>query len=388
MSITFCVEAHSEAEDDALASENAPTLNVHNTGGWTLLAVLGIEPDHYGTIDAADLLARIDAGPGGPIPEHPGLDYFVARSAEYGAKPRPHSGFGAWRGVGHDRDLARCTLRWRPVGERAVFAVIGPAYVLEVPMLLNGKRLVITGVRSSDSIAFAVARRAQEDGAEIVVTALPRVLDVAKDLANELPDPPEVLEFDATSPESVRQLSEELGRRWDRIDGALHAIAFAPRSCVGGDILNVPWSDVGVGIHTSTYSLKSLTEAVFPFMTSNGGSIVALDFDARVTWPGYNWMGVAKAGLESLARYLARDLGRYRIRVNLVSAGPLSSISAGAVEGFDEGQTRWSERAPLGWDGTDLAPTANACIALFSDLFPATTGEMIHVDGGAHFLGD
>jgi meromycolic acid enoyl-[acyl-carrier-protein] reductase len=261
-------------------------------------------------------------------------------------------------------------------------------YVEEVDVLLEGKRLVVTGVRNSDSLAFAVARRAQEEGAEVVLTALGRALEAAKDLAGELPERPDVLEFDATSPESVSLLSEELGRRWDRIDGALHAIAFAPRSCIGGDILTVPWSDVGVGIHSSTYSLSSLTQAVFPFMRSNGGSIVALDFDARVTWSGYNWMGVAKAGLESLARYLARDLGQYRIRVNLVAAGPISSSAADAVEGAEFGRTVWSERAPLGWDAGDMAPTANACIALFSDLFPATTGEMIHVDGGFHVRGD
>lgn len=255
-------------------------------------------------------------------------------------------------------------------------------------MLLAGKRLVITGLRSSDSIALAVARRAQEEGAEVVLTALGRVLDTSTDLAHELPDPPDVLEFDATSPESVQRLSQELAQRWDRVDGVLHAIAFAPRSCIGGDILAVPWSDVSVAVHTSTYSLKALTEAVLPLMTEHGGSIVALDFDSQVTWPGYNWMGVAKAGLESLARYLARDLGKYQIRVNLVAAGPIASISAGAVEGFDESQTAWSTRAPLSWDGTDLVPTANACIALFSDLFTATTGEMIHVDGGVHFLGE
>ena len=255
-------------------------------------------------------------------------------------------------------------------------------------MLLEGKRLVVTGVRNADSLAFAVARRAQEEGADVVLTALPRTWDAAKDLAGELPERPDVLEFDATSPDSVSHLSEELGRRWDRIDGALHAIAFAPRSCIGGDVLSVPWSDVGLGIHTSTYSLGALTQAVFPFMSSHGGSIVALDFDARVTWAGYNWMGVAKAGLESLARYLARDLGPYGIRVNLVAAGPIASSSADAVEGADDARTTWSERAPLGWNATDIAPTANACVALFSDLFPATTGEMIHVDGGVHIRGD
>lgn len=255
-------------------------------------------------------------------------------------------------------------------------------------MMLDGKRLVITGIRSADSLALAVARRAQEEGADIVLTALGRAVDAARELAATLPTPADVLEFDATSPESVEQLTGELTKRWDRVDGALHAIAFAPRSCIGGDMLSVPWSDVGVGIHSSAYSLKSLTEAVYPLMKSSGGSIVGLDFDARVTWPGYNWMGVAKAALESLSRYLARDLGPDGIRVNLVAAGPLASISASAVEGSDKSQAEWDDRAPLGWDGTNAEPTANACIALLSDLFPATTGEMIHVDGGAHFLGD
>lgn len=255
-------------------------------------------------------------------------------------------------------------------------------------MLLDGKKLVITGVRNRNSLALAVAKRAQAEGADIVLTALGRAMDEAKILAAELRKPSEVLELDATSPESVERLTANLSDRWDHVDGVLHAIAFGPRSCVGGEMLGAPWSDVGMAVHTSAYSLKSLTEAVFPLMKANGGSIVGLDFDSRFTWAGYNWMGVAKAALESLSRYLARDLGEYGIRVNLIAAGPIDSISASAVDNFEDTQAKWSRRAPLGWDGTNLLPTANACIALLSDLFPATTGEMIHVDGGVHFLGD
>ena len=255
-------------------------------------------------------------------------------------------------------------------------------------MLLSGKRLLITGIRNSDSLAAAVARRAQDEGAELVLTAMGRARESAMEVVASLPHPVELLEFDATSPHAAAHLRCQLLDHWDSLDGALHAIAFAPRSCVGGDMFGASWSDVSTGIHTSTYSLKVVAEAVTPLMMTSGGSIVALDFDSRVSWSGYNWMGVAKSALESLTRYLARDLGQHGIRVNLVASGPIASISAAAVERFDDGQEAWSRRAPLGWDGTDLRPTADACIALFSDLLVATTGEMIHVDGGVHFMGD
>ncbi|MET1002140.1 MAG: enoyl-ACP reductase FabI [Acidimicrobiia bacterium] len=254
--------------------------------------------------------------------------------------------------------------------------------------LLAGKRIVITGVRNTDSLALAVARRALEEGAEIVLTSLGRAAESAAGVAATLDPIPDILEFDATDPGSAQRLATSLGERWDRVDAALHAIAFSPRSCVSGPMLDTPWSDVSTAVHTSAYSLKSLTEALFPLMRTHGGSIVALDFDSRVVWPGYNWMGVAKSALESITRYLARELGTHQIRLNLIAAGPITSTSAAAVEGFDTGQAHWSRRAPLGWNGADLTPTANACIALMSDLFTATTGEMIHVDGGVHFLGD
>jgi enoyl-[acyl-carrier protein] reductase I len=155
---------------------------------------------------------------------------------------------------------------------------------------------------------------------------------------------------------------------------------------MGGNFLNTSWEDVATAIHASTYSLKALAVATLPLMTG-GGSIVGLDFDARLTWPGYDWMGVAKAGLESCARYLARDLGGKGIRVNLVSAGPLRTMAAKSIPGFDRFEGLWGERAPLGWNINDPEPAARGCVALLSDWFPATSGEIVHVDGGAHAIG-
>jgi enoyl ACP reductase len=252
-------------------------------------------------------------------------------------------------------------------------------------MLLQGKRLVVTGVLADSSIAFAVARLAQEQGAEIVLTSFGRAMRLTERAAKRLPAEPEILELDVTNPEHLDRLTEALRSRWGRVDGVLHAVAFAPAACLGGDILRAGWDDVATTLHVSAFSLKSLAGAVLPLMEFGGGSIVALDFDARQAWPAYDWMGVAKAALESTARYLARDLGRHHIRVNLVSAGPLRTLAAkGIGAGFDDIEETWNGRAPLGWDSRDAAPVAQACVALLSDWFPATTGEMIHVDGGFH----
>jgi len=115
--------------------------------------------------------------------------------------------------------------------------------------------------------------------------------------------------------------------------------------------------------------------------------LLGLDFDATVTWPFYDWMGVSKAALESTCRYLARDLGPKNVRVNLIAAGPLYTTAAKGIPGFDEFGPMWQRRAPIGWDTSDPIPTAKACVAMFSDWFPATTGEIIHVDGGVHSQG-
>ena len=252
--------------------------------------------------------------------------------------------------------------------------------------LLEGKRLLITGVLTDDSIAFSVAKLAQEHGADIVLTSFGRALRITERVAKKLPATPDVLELDVTSAEHLTALTAALDERWGRVDGALHAIGFAPETCLGGDIMRAEWDDVAVALQVSAYSLKSLAAAVVPLM-KDGGSIVALDFDNRQAWPQYDWMGVAKAALESTARYLARDLGRSGIRVNLVAAGPIRSVAARSIPGFESFEAIWADRAPLGWDVRDAEPVAKACVALFSDLFPATTGEMIHVDGGFHAIG-
>ena len=255
-------------------------------------------------------------------------------------------------------------------------------------MLLDGKKLLITGITNADSIAFPVARLAQEEGAEIVLQSFGRLMSLTQRTARKLPHPPDVIELDVTNPEHFANVREDLERRWGRLDGVLHAIANAnPDTCLGGDIMKARWDDVSQAIHVSTYSLKALAEIAVPLMKENGGSIVGLDFDARQAWPVYDWMGVAKAALESTARYLARDLGPLGIRVNLVAAGPLRSLSARSIPGYDQFEDAWRDRAPLGWDVRNAEPVARACIALLSDLFPATTAEIVHVDGGFHAMG-
>lgn len=252
--------------------------------------------------------------------------------------------------------------------------------------LLEGKRLLITGVLTEASLAFGVAQRAQQEGAEVVLTGVGAGLKHTERAARKLPNEPDVLEFDVADPAHVGLLRDTLGARWDRIDGALHAIGFAPATCLGGNFLDTGWDDVSVALNVSAYSLKALADVVAPLMTE-GGSIVGLDFDAGVSWPAYDWMGVAKSALESTSRYLARYLGPQGIRVNLVSAGPVKTIAARSIPGFSRFEDVWDERAPLGWDVKDSSAVALACVALLSDWFPLTTGEIVHVDGGYHAMG-
>ncbi|MGH9054854.1 MAG: enoyl-ACP reductase FabI [Acidimicrobiales bacterium] len=254
--------------------------------------------------------------------------------------------------------------------------------------LLEGKRLLVTGVLTDDSLAFAVADLAQREGAELVLTGAGRGLSLTRRVAKHLQSPPDVLELDVTVPEHADSVASTLRERWGALDGALHSIAFAPASCLGGGFLDAGWDDVKVAIEISAYSLKLLAAGLRPLLqAAGGGSIVGLDFDATVAWPGYDWMGVAKAALESTARYLARDLGGDGIRVNLVAAGPVRTMAAKSIPGFARFEEVWDDRAPLGWSVTDPSPVARACVALLSDWFPATTGEMVHVDGGYHAMG-
>ena len=252
--------------------------------------------------------------------------------------------------------------------------------------LLDGKRLLITGVLTEASIAFAVARIAQEEGAKIALTGFGRALSLTGRVARRLPDPPPVLELDVTSDAHLADLAEQLRGTLGGLDGVLHAIGFAPESALGNGLLETPWPDVATALQVSTYSLPGLVRACLPLL-DRGASVVGLDFDASQAWPAYDWMGVAKAGLESATRYLARELGPRGIRVNLVAAGPLKTMAARSIPGFGGFEEVWAARAPLGWEASNTEPAARACVALLSDWFPATTGEIVHVDGGVHAVG-
>lgn len=252
--------------------------------------------------------------------------------------------------------------------------------------LLDGKRLLITGVITDASIAFAVAKLAQEEGATVVLTGYGR-MSLVERVARKLPTPAPVVELDVTDPEQLEGLADKVREHVDGIDGVLHSIAFGPPSTLGTDFLDSPWEDVGTAVQVSAYSLKSLATATLPLFDDNGGSLVGLTFDARVAWPAYNWMGVAKAALESTSRYLARELGPRKIRVNTVAAGPLRTMAAKSIPGFDKFEDAWDGRAPLGWDNNDTTPVARTVLALLSDWLPTTTGEMLHADGGFHAVG-
>ena len=252
--------------------------------------------------------------------------------------------------------------------------------------LLDGKRILVTGVLTDSSIAFHVARIAQEQGATVVLTGFGR-MSLVERISKRLPDPPPVIELDVTNTDQLASLADRVSEYADRLDGVVHGIANAPGAALGGNFLNTSWEDVSSAVHVSTYSLKALAMAALPLMREHGGAIVGMDFDASLAWPAYDWMGVAKAGLESCARYLARYLGEYQIRVNLMAAGPLRTMAAKSIPGFEQFEPIWSERAPLGWDLHNHEPAAKACVALLSDWFPATTGEIVHVDGGVHAVG-
>jgi len=255
-------------------------------------------------------------------------------------------------------------------------------------MILEGKRVLVTGVLTEASIAFAVAQTAQQAGAEVLLSGFGRGLSITQKVATRLPRTPDVVELDVTSDEHLAAAAADIDGRWGGLDGLVHAIGFAPQSALGGAFLRTPWEDVATAVQVSTYSFASLAAAMAPLLKqAGGGSIVGLDFDASVAWPGYDWMGVAKAGLESCCRYVARDLGPQGTRVNLVAAGPLRTMAARSIDGFDRFTALWPERAPLGWDVTDAQPVGRAVCALLSDWLPAVTGEVVHVDGGAHAVG-
>ncbi len=252
--------------------------------------------------------------------------------------------------------------------------------------LLADKRLILTGVVRTDSIAHAVAAHAQRAGAEVLLTAFPRDHDLTAAAAADLPRPAAIVDVDVTDPADLDGLSEHLRQHWGQVDGALHAIGFAPRNALGGDFLTAPFEQVSTALHTSAYSYAALARIVREFAPPTGAALVGLDFDAAAAWPVYNWMGVAKAALESVNRYLARDLGPARIRANLIAAGPLHTRAAGGIPDFARLLDAWDARAPLTWDSHDAAPVAETACFLLSDHARAITGEIVHVDGGYHAM--
>ena len=256
-----------------------------------------------------------------------------------------------------------------------------------MPGILEGKKILVTGVLTPASIAFAIAELAQREGADIVLTSFGRAMSLTEKSARRMQPTPDILEMDVNNPAQVSALAESIKQRWGRLDGFVHAIAFAPADALGGNFMTAPWESVQTAFQTSAYSLKAMAQALNPLMV-DGGSIVTLDFDnSTQAWPFYDWMGVCKAALESVTRYQARDLGRQKIRVNALAAGPLKTMAAKGIPGFERFESTWGQRAPLGWDSTDRTPVAKMACVLLSDYSMATTGEIVHVDGGYHAMG-
>ena len=252
--------------------------------------------------------------------------------------------------------------------------------------ILAGKNILVTGVLTDSSIAFHIARLAQEEGAQVILTGFGRGLSLTTRIAGRLPETSPIIELDVTNQEHLDSLADQVRAHVPHLDGVVHSIGFAPETALGGNFLNTAWEDVATAVQVSAYSLKSLTMACHPLF-KDGASVVGLDFDAQVAWPKYDWMGVAKAALESTSRYLARDLGKDNVRINLIAAGPIKTIAAKSIPGFAEFENVWNDRSPLFWDVADPVPAAKGAVALLSDWFPKTTGEIIHVDGGLHAMG-
>jgi meromycolic acid enoyl-[acyl-carrier-protein] reductase len=253
--------------------------------------------------------------------------------------------------------------------------------------ILAGRRILVTGVLTPKSIAYSIAQACQDHGAEVVLTSFGRAMSLTQRSAKRMAPPPDVLEMDITDVTQVRAVAAAVRARWDSLDGVVHAIGFAPEDCLGGHFLEAPWESVATAVHVSAFSLKTLAAEFVPLMPSTGGAVVSLTFDATLAWPLYDWMGPAKAALEAVARYLARDLGRAHVRVNTISAGPLETMAAKSIPGFGTLKDAWAGQAPLGWDAADVGPVADAAVFLLSEMARGISGEVIHVDGGYHSQG-
>jgi meromycolic acid enoyl-[acyl-carrier-protein] reductase len=255
-------------------------------------------------------------------------------------------------------------------------------------MILKGKRILIAGMSDRRSIGYAIAQEAQKQGAELLLTSFGRMMSITQMTAKKLDPVPEILEMDVQKPSDIENAVAETSKRWDRVDGLVHSVAFAPQDALGGQFLNTPWESVAIAMQVSAFSFKELARAFLPLMKDHGGSMVTIDFDNSTSaWPKYDWMGVSKAALESVTRYLARDLGRYKIRVNAVCAGPLATLAASGIPGFKDFEEVWEKRAPLGWNLQDKSSVGRAVCVLLSEYLDMTTGELVHVDGGYHAMG-
>jgi enoyl-[acyl-carrier protein] reductase I len=260
--------------------------------------------------------------------------------------------------------------------------------------LLDNHRILVTGVLTDDSLAYGIARRALEEGAEIILTGAGRGLSLTKRTARKLADlgdVGEVLELDVTDEAQIAAAAASVDDRFGRLDGLVHAIGFAPQTCLGSGMFTAPFADVATAMQISTFSLAALVGAFRPLLAKStalgGASVIALDFDGSRAYPMYDWMGVMKAALESLGRYLAKEVGGEKIRVNMLAAGPVRTMAAKSIPGFQTFEDTWSDKAPLGWDVTDSSAVADTGIALLSPLLRATSGAVVHVDGGAHAMG-
>lgn len=255
-------------------------------------------------------------------------------------------------------------------------------------MILKGKRVLIAGMSDRRSIGFSIAQECQREGAEILLTSFGRMMSITQMTAKKLDPVPEILEMDVSKPSDIADAANETAKRWDRLDGLVHSVAFAPADALGGNFMQTPWESVATAMQVSAFSFKEMARGFLPLMKEHGGSMVTLDFDNSTSaWPKYDWMGVSKAALESVTRYLARDLGRYRIRVNAVCAGPLATLAASGIPGFKDFEEVWEKRAPLGWSLQDRSPVGRGVAVLLSDYLGMTTGELVHVDGGYHAMG-
>ncbi|MGH7765314.1 MAG: enoyl-ACP reductase FabI [Candidatus Dormibacteraceae bacterium] len=255
-------------------------------------------------------------------------------------------------------------------------------------VILEGKKILLAGMSDRRSIGYAIAQEAQRSGAELLLTSFGRMMSITQMTAKKLNPVPDILELDVTKQSDIAEAVKETTKRWDRVDGLVHSLAFAPPDALGGQFLNTPWESASTAFQVSTFSFKELARAFLPLMKEHGGSLVTIDFDNSTSaWPKYDWMGVSKAALESVTRYLARDLGRYKIRVNAVCAGPLATLAASGIPGFKDFEEVWEKRAPLGWNMQDRSPVGRAVCALLSEYLDMTTGELLHVDGGYHAMG-